>query len=162
MSCVETPDKPLVLDPCCGTRMFYFDKDDERVLFCDNRVVHGTRCDGRPIDIDPDVVIDVRDMPFSDGEFPLIIFDPPHMTRGNGWQVQAYGLLPTDWKSFLTDAFNECWRVLAPRGTLVFKWNEYSVPIKDVIECAPIKPICGNRRPNGSKTHWLVFFKGDE
>ncbi len=26
-----------ILDPCCGGRMFYFDKTDERVLFCDKR-----------------------------------------------------------------------------------------------------------------------------
>ena len=26
-----------VLDACCGSRMFYFDKEDNRVLYCDNR-----------------------------------------------------------------------------------------------------------------------------
>lgn len=26
-----------ILDPCCGGRMFYFDKENEDVLFCDIR-----------------------------------------------------------------------------------------------------------------------------
>ena len=28
---------PTVLDPCCGSRMMWFDKQDQRVLFGDQR-----------------------------------------------------------------------------------------------------------------------------
>jgi hypothetical protein len=28
---------PLVLDACCGSRMFWFDKTDSRAVFVDNR-----------------------------------------------------------------------------------------------------------------------------
>lgn len=156
---METESRAL--DPCSGTRMFYFDKHDPRVLFCDNRRVSKMRCDGRALNVEPDILLDVCDMPFDDETFPLVIFDPPHLTRGAGWQAEAYGVLPADWKTFLKEAFAECWRVLAPNGTLIFKWNDYHVPLKDVLACAPAKPICGNRRPQGAKTHWLVFLKVD-
>ena len=36
-----------VLDACCGSRMFYFDKADPEVLFADNRELETTLCDGR-------------------------------------------------------------------------------------------------------------------
>lgn len=37
--------KPI-LDACCGGKMFYFDKNDSRVLFQDIRDVETTLCDG--------------------------------------------------------------------------------------------------------------------
>ena len=40
-----------ILDMCCGSRMFYFDKQDPNVLFADLRVDHDTLCDGRKLDI---------------------------------------------------------------------------------------------------------------
>ncbi len=40
-----------IIDVCCGGRMFYFDKKDERVLFCDNRKIKTTLCDGREFEV---------------------------------------------------------------------------------------------------------------
>lgn len=151
-----------ILDPCCGSRMFYFDHDDPRVLFCDIRDgVEEELCDGRTFEVKPDEVVDVTDMPFRSGQFRLVILDPPHLTRAgdNGWQAKKYGKLPDDWRGFITGAFEECWRVLAPGGTLVFKWYEYRVKLSQVLECIPVAPVCGNKRPHMSKTHWLVFYK---
>lgn len=141
--------------------MFYFDKGNPEVLFCDIRSgIEETLCDGRSLVIDPDLVADVTDLPFDDCTFPLVVFDPPHLTRGNGWQVQKYGKLPREWEGFIASAFSECWRVLAVNGTLVFKWNEYHIALSEVLKLAPAKPVFGNRMPGRSKTHWLVFFKG--
>ena len=151
--------RPMILDPCSGARMFYFDKANPNVLFCDCRNIEKTLCDGRSLAISPDQYLDVTDMPFHDGAFPLVVFDPPHLTVGNGWQVDKYGKLPADWRGWMTRAFSECWRVLAPMGTLIFKWYEYRISLGDVLSCAPCAPVLGNRRPRLSKTHWLVFFK---
>lgn len=154
-------DKRKILDPCCGSRMFYFDKGNPNVLFCDCRSgIDETLCDGRKLKINPDMVADVTDLPFEDESFPLVIFDPPHLTLGDGWQTKKYGKLPKDWKAWMTEAFRECWRVLRKDGTLIFKWNEYHIALPDVLKCFPVSPILGNRRPKSSKTHWLVFFKG--
>lgn len=154
-----------ILDPCCGGKMFHFDPDNPHVLFCDIREVDGMElCDGRSFSVKPDQIIDVTDMPFDDGTFPLVVFDPPHLVAAgqNGWQAQKYGSLPREWKDWMTKAFSECWRVLAPNGTIVFKWYEYTVRLSDVLACAPCEPVFGNRRPTNSKTHWLVFFKPEE
>ena len=50
-------EKPI-LDACCGGKMFYFDKNDDRVLFQDIRKVKTTLCDGRPFEVSPDVQAD--------------------------------------------------------------------------------------------------------
>ncbi len=154
---------PPILDPCCGARMFHFDRENPQVLFCDIREGFSkTLCDGRSFEVKPDMAADVTALPFDDGAFPLVIFDPPHLLRGNGWMVDKYGKLPKDWREWMTSAFAECWRVLRPEGTLVFKWNECHVALSEIMKCAPAKPVCGNRKPTNSKTHWLLFFKGGE
>lgn len=149
-----------ILDPACGPKMFYFDKDDPRVEFCDLHPRVETLCDGRVLDVSPDNVADFRDMPWEDESFDLVVFDPPHLTVGNGWQVSKYGKLSArTWKNDLALGFSECFRVLRPGGTLVFKWYEYTIPLKQVLSCTPHKPILGNRKPRRSKTHWLLFHK---
>ena len=142
-----------ILDPCCGSKMFYFDKDDQRVDFRDNRELDTTLCDGRGLHIHPDKLGDVTHIDAPDCTYPLVVFDPPHLDVGSGWQVEKYGKLPHDWRSWLTDAFAECWRVLAIDGTLVFKWYEYRIKLSEVLACAPCKPLLGNRKPQQSKTH---------
>ena len=54
-----------VLDACCGSRMFYFDKRNPDVIFADNRELETTLCDGRTLLIKPDVQMDFRNMPVS-------------------------------------------------------------------------------------------------
>jgi hypothetical protein len=49
--------------------------------------------------------------------------------------------------------------VLKPAGTLIFKWNEYQVPVAQVLALTPAVPLLGNRRPRETKTHWIVFMK---
>lgn len=38
-------DKPFILDPCCGSKMFYHDKESDAVMFCDIRELHTKLCD---------------------------------------------------------------------------------------------------------------------
>ena len=49
--------------------------------------------------------------------------------------------------------------MLKPNGTLVFKWNECQIPLKEILPLCPAKPIIGNRSPKQSKTHWILFMK---
>ena len=67
-----------ILDACCGSRMFWFDRNNPDVVFADNRYVSTTLCDGRTLVIEPDVEMDFRDMPYPDNTFNLVVFDPPH------------------------------------------------------------------------------------
>ena len=154
--------KPI-LDACCGSRMFWFNKDHEDVLYMDNRQLSETLCDGRALNVNPDIVADFRDMPFDDETFHLVVFDPPHLKQAgeNSWLAKKYGKLDETWSFDIRQGFTECMRVLKPYGTLVFKWNEEQVSLKEVLDAIGYKPLFGNRN-RGTKTHWLVFMKGAE
>lgn len=45
-----------ILDACCGSKMFWFDKEHESALYMDNRTLDTTLCDGRKLVVNPDVV----------------------------------------------------------------------------------------------------------
>ena len=157
------PSLPPAIDVACGARSFYFDKEDARVLKCDAHPRHPVLLNGRTLDVSPDMVADFRELPFPDKSFNLVIFDPPHLDVGAGWQVDKYGKLDSDsWHEDLAKGFSECLRVLKPYGVLVFKWYEYHIPLKDVLKLCPAKPIVGNRRPKASKTHWILFMREQE
>lgn len=70
-----------ILDVCCGSRMFWFDKSNPHTVFMDNRVLHDILCDGRKLDIEPDIVGDFRNIPFDDDTFRMVVFDPPHLLK---------------------------------------------------------------------------------
>lgn len=69
-------DKPI-LDACCGGKMFWFDKRNPNVEFCDIRNMETTLCDGRNFEVKPDTVCDFTNMPFADNTYRLVVFDPP-------------------------------------------------------------------------------------
>lgn len=148
-----------ILDACCGSRMFWFDKENKNTIFVDNREIDTRLCDGRRLIIKPDIVADFKDMPFEDNTFYLVIFDPPHLKQAgeNSWLAKKYGTLDKQtWPQDIRQGFNECIRVLKPNGTLIFKWNEEQIKLKDILKVIEYKPLFGNKR---SKTHWLVFMK---
>lgn len=158
-----------ILDPCCGSRMIWFDREHPEVVFGDNRretiIVpdhsHDRESGQRIIRIEPDTHMDFRNLPYPDGRFQLVAFDPPHLTRAGttGWMAAKYGKLGPDWREDLRLGFLECFRVLAPNGVLVFKWNETSVRLAEVLALAPFKPLFGQRSGKRGMTHWLVFMK---
>lgn len=150
-----------ILDACCGSRMFHFDKDNENVIFMDNRQHYEKLDSGHVINVNPDVIADFKNIPFEDESFYMVIFDPPHLVRAgpNGWQAKKYGVLEKTWPEDIRQGFNECMRVLRENGTLIFKWNEDQIKLKDILSCIDYRPIIGNKR---AKTHWLVFMKEGE
>lgn len=150
-----------ILDACCGSKMFWFDKENQEVTFMDNRELDTTLSDGRKLIVTPDILADFRDMPFEDNSFHLVVFDPPHLKTGGdkSWLIQKYGRLNNNWPEDLKQGFNECMRVLKPNGTLIFKWNEEQIKLSDVLKCFSQQPLFGNKR---AKTHWLVFMKLEE
>lgn len=153
---------PQILDPACGSRMFYFDKQRDCMIYGDSRTLETTLCDGRLLSVSPDVQMDFRSIPFPDGTFRLVVFDPPHLTRGSGWQAQKYGVLPKNWDKYLSEGFAECWRVLKPGGTLILKWNETHIKIGEILRLLPQRPLLGQRTTKNLLTHWMVFYKEAE
>ncbi|MFS7360332.1 class I SAM-dependent methyltransferase [Rahnella inusitata] len=157
----EATSKPI-LDMCCGSRMFWLDKQDERAVFSDVRSETHTLCDGRQLMISPDVIADFRHLPFADNSFAQVVFDPPHLVRAGekSWMRKKYGVLVKDtWREDIAAGFREAFRVLRPHGTLVFKWNETQIPVAQVIALTDQKPTIWQRTGKGDKTHWILFLK---
>lgn len=94
---------PRVLDPCCGSRMMWLDRENPDVVFGDVRreIVtvtdrsHGKDGGTRTLRIEPDSLMDFRDLPYDEGTFKLIAFDPPHLVRAGpkSWLAAKYGKL---------------------------------------------------------------------
>ncbi|MBV6817745.1 class I SAM-dependent methyltransferase [Rahnella sp. PD12R] len=151
-----------ILDMCCGSRMFWLDKQDERAVFIDVRSEEHTLCDERLLVISPDVIADFRQLPFADNSFAQVVFDPPHLARAGekSWMRKKYGVLDkATWRDDLASGFREAFRVLRPHGTLVFKWNETQIPVAQVIALTDQKPTIWQRTGKGDKTHWILFLK---
>jgi ubiquinone/menaquinone biosynthesis C-methylase UbiE len=149
-----------VLDVCCGSRMMWFDKADGRALFLDKRREVTTDPRGAEIVVNPDMVANFTALPFDDNSFSLVVFDPPHTFNGtDSAMAKKYGTLAPGWREEITRGFAECFRVLKPSGTLVFKWNEHRVPVSTVLAMTPEKPLFGHRSGAAARTHWLVFMK---
>lgn len=159
--------------------MFYFDKQDGRVLFQDIRKTKTTLCDGRTFEVNPDVQADFTAMPYPDASFSMVVFDPPHLvhsrgkkskfvdvygtlsdkTAPTGWQQIKYGALYKDWRDMLSKGFSECFRVLKPGGFLIFKWNDTDIRVSEILKLTPQKPVFGHLSGKRSKTHWICFMK---
>lgn len=155
--------------------MFYFDKDDPDVLFCDKRNLETVLCDGRKFEIHPDVQCDFTDLPFESNTFRMVVFDPPHLTRNtgkskygtiygsltepSGYQQIKYGSLESGWMEMIAKGFQEGFRVLIPGGFMVFKWSEIDIPVSKILKLTDEKPIFGHRSGKASKTHWMLFMK---
>lgn len=151
-----------ILDVCCGSKMFWYDKEETHTTYMDIRdevLTYTDRDVVREVKINPDLVADFRDIPFADDSFDLVVFDPPHLIHvgDNSWLAKKYGKLDKNtWPQDLKLGFDECMRVLKPNGTILFKWNEEQIKTKDVFEAFGQQPILGDKR---SKTRWSVFIK---
>lgn len=148
-----------ILDVCCGSRMFYYDRKNENVLFCDNRILDTILCDGRELHVSPDQIEDFRNLSFPDNHFDAVIYDPPHLKQcgTKSWLALKYGKLPKEgYREYVTKGFCECFRVLKPGHLLIFKWNEEQIPFKEITKNFPLEPLMGDRR---GKTRWVTYFK---
>jgi ubiquinone/menaquinone biosynthesis C-methylase UbiE len=150
-----------ILDACCGSKMFWFDKEHPDVIYADNRKESHILCDQRELIINPDIISDFRNMPFQDNSFKLVVFDPPHLRQigDNSWMKKKYGSLGPDWKEDINKGFKECMRVLEPYGVLIFKWSEVQITVNEIINVIDTQPLFGHKSGKKSNTHWLCFMK---
>jgi SAM-dependent methyltransferase len=141
--------------------MWWWDKAHPLAVYMDKRVVPaGAAQNNRRWRLSPDIVGDFKELPFEDMSFQLVLFDPPHVIRDEclGNLTIQYGALPRDTEQDeLRLGFSECWRVLAPGGTLVFKWAGTLDRVKAHF---PAEPIVGTRSTaKGISARWFIFYK---
>lgn len=156
-----------VLDACCGSRMFWFDKDCDLAVFLDRRVERYTLKDSsvnggqRDLIVAPNIQADVTALPFPANHFQMVVFDPPHFDKSGpkSWLRAKYGALTGDWRSMLRNGFSECFRVLSPSGVLIFKWSSVQIPLSEILKLTTERPLFGHRSGKHSLTHWLTFTK---
>lgn len=156
----------FILDATAGFRQFWFDKKHSNCIYLDQRP-----------ECEPDIVGDFRDLSqFEDNRFRLVVFDPPHiikkLTDKPSNMERDYGSLrPETWQTDLQQAFHELYRVLAPMGILLFKWNTTCKSGSEIMKLFPMKPliyqISQNKHdtyPDGKRqksivTLWFCFMK---
>lgn len=150
-----------ILDPCCGSRMMHFDRQNQNVIFGDIRTESHILCDGRSLEVAPDIEMDFRNMPFNDDQFNLVVFDPPHLIKAGkqSWLALKYGKLNEDWREDIRKGFEECFRVLATGGVLIFKWNETQIKVSEILGLTNQKPVFGHISGKRANTHWICFMK---
>lgn len=156
-----------VLDVCCGSKGMWFDKQDKRALYLDKRnedyklKPNAAYPNGGVIKIKPDIIGDFTNIKQPDNSFWHVVFDPPHIVQKEATSdlTKRYGVLNGKWEKMLQMGFKECFRVLKPNGTLVFKWNECRIPIKKILKLTNKKPLYGHKSGIRMQTHWICFIK---
>jgi len=150
-----------ILDVCCGSKMFWFNKNYSGAIYGDIRSEKHVLCDGRNLEINPDILFNFCALPFRDKTFNLVVFDPPHLKQlgKSSWMAKKYGVLFPTWETDIAQGFSECMRVLRPNGTLIFKWNESQITVNDILKNIEFKPLFGHTTGRQSKTMWLTFLK---
>lgn len=158
-------EEKKVLDVCCGSKMFWFDKNDDRALFIDNRCEDfilkdkSSKNGFRKLSIKPDMIGDFTNLNFKNESFNLVVFDPPHLINNgeSGWLAKKYGKLNEDWKLVIKKGFEECFRVCKKNGVVIFKWNETDIKLQEILSLTEKKPLFGNKGGKNHFTHWIVF-----
>lgn len=176
-------EEKFILDATAGLRSMWFNKNNPYAIFLDrdnDEIIYARRekynrlrgmPGRRPITNFkiPTTVGDFRHLPYPDGRFKLIVFDPPHrsdMGKNSFFGTRYTQLQPETWPMELKEAANELWRVLEPYGILVFKWSDSQIKFRDVLRLFPTKPFFGQissgaKSKNGGKAHtcWFCFVK---
>lgn len=151
-----------ILDPCCGGRMFYFDKNHKNILYLDKRsetVEMKDRETTRTLSIEPDYTADFTNLNDRDNTFYFVVFDPPHLINcgKNSWLAKKYGKLEKDtWRETLSKGLSECLRVVKPGCVVAMKWSEHDIKTTEMLKVMPQQPVFGDK---SGKTRWLFFVK---
>lgn len=176
-------EEKFILDATSGMRSMWFNKNNPYAIFLDrddDEAIYARRerynrirgMPGRRARTNFKITTttgDFRHLPYPDGRFKLVLFDPPHrsdMGKASIFGVRYAQLQPETWPKDLKEAAYELWRVLMPYGVLIFKWSDSQIPFKSVLSLFPVKPFFGQiaggaKSKNGKPAHtcWFCFVK---
>ena len=157
----------FILDATAGFRMMWFNKQHPNTIYIDQRP-----------ECEPDQVADwTKKLPYEDNKFKLIVFDPPHILFDKGkvasnLSLNFGALSPETWQQDLKKGLLEMWRILAPFGVMIVKWNNYCISSDKFLKLCPAEPLIyqvsasrekHSRKNKGDgnhvKTLWFCFMK---
>lgn len=97
----------------------------------------------------------------SGADMKVTLAEVKELTNNTDVYARSYEHIYDDTKDYYNGSISKSAfeTVLKPGGTLVFKWCEYHIPLRDVLACFDQQPVLGNKKPAQSKTHWLLFYK---
>lgn len=145
-----------ILDLSAGYRGIWLDKACSDCIFLDARE-----------ETAPDVVADSRRLPFRNGLFDLIVFDPPHVNFGRGSNMSYdYGHHTTaQIRDIVYASAMEACRVAKAEALMAFKWNDHDQKIGNILALMRQwwKPLFGHcvtmRTAHASSTAWIMLRK---
>jgi len=162
----------MILDSCCGGKIMYRGLDrnfnDNELIFIDIR--QGKFSYKHPrfpkvTNVRPTIVADMQHLPFRDGVFSMVIFDPPHDKYGKrSYMALRYGSISDeDYEALLENVNSEFSRVLRPLGILLAKISGARRKIT-MIELRNFRMLLDNAYWSKAyhcrkKTHWIHFVK---
>jgi len=139
----------MILDATAGNRTMWELKDYPNIIYSDME---------RKLKNKPTLYADNTTLPFLDGIFDTIFYDPPHNWGGGDepnpiypseikkWKQKhvPFAFTYYGWDKYKTRvglfrhvyaAQKEFQRVLKPDGLLWFKWNEMRIPLDRILAC---------------------------
>lgn len=170
----------MILDANAANRTMWTFKDWEECIYTDME---------KKLTVKPTIFCDHRAMPFKDGVFTSIFFDPPHFynDKGSFYSIpdketfmkkwQGYGEIPRYYGGdkyktqmallrYIVDALKEFYRIMTPDGLLWLKWNETFVTLNTLRplfdnyhEMLTIPVRLSNPNRTEKQTYWVCWCK---
>lgn len=143
-----------ILDATAGNRAVWFDKQYPDAEYIDIRDTGDARNQN----------MDCRHTSYEDGEFDLVVFDPPHGVIGpNGAMATRYGHYTTqEILDLVRDSFTEFHRILKPDGLVAFKWSTHDMKLERVLALTSgfdrlVGVPTAMRSKHASVTYWCLL-----
>jgi hypothetical protein len=144
-----------ILDMSAGHRKVWFNRLNPDTVFVDHR-----------LSMNPTVCCDTRHLPFKEGTFDLIVFDPPHMMHGKGTDMaKFYGAYEAeDIRSTVTDSVKEAFRCSTGNALMALKWSTHDVRLNTLLSWIEgWQPMFGHAvstlNHRKTSTYWVMFQK---
>jgi hypothetical protein len=154
-----------ILDMSAGNRAIWIEKAYPDAVFVDCRE-----------SVRPQIVCDTRRLPFADGIFDMVVFDPPHENFGKNGKCSAlYGWHTTEEiRDIVKRSSREAWRVTRANSLMLLKWNDHGQRLGKILDVigSPWRALFGHKvsmkqwtnadgRPRGSSTYWVAMLRSE-
>ena len=117
-------------------------------------------------EVSPAVVADSKALPFREGVFDVVVWDPPHVVNGpESRMAEYYGAQRAeDIRKMIKGTAVELYRVTTPDAVLALKWNDHDVKLERILKLMEgFEPLFGHRvasrMKHRSSTYWVMLKK---